>query len=339
MPKLLDVRVGIDTGGTFTDLVLLEDDGEARRLKVPSTPADPAAALVEGLRQALSSAGAGPVTSVAHGTTVATNAMLEERFQSLALVTTRGFRHVLEIARQSVPSGYGNAYCWVKPERIVPLERVREVSERLDHRGGVLQPLDEGDARDCAQWLREMGIGVVGICFLHSYANPEHELRMREILRQELPELVVSLSCEVWPEYREYERTVTTLVDAFVKPHVTGYLARAEESLREVTPGAPLLIMKSNGGVMPAAAVARRPISTALSGPAAGALGASWLAQQAGFERVITIDTGGTSTDVSLVQGAEPQLTKEGRIGRFPVRIPMIDIVSVGTGGGSIAWV
>ena len=148
MSKLLDVRVGIDTGGTFTDLVLLEDDGEARRLKVPSTPADPAAALVEGLRQALSSAGAGPVTSVAHGTTVATNAMLEERFQSLALVTTRGFRHVLEIARQSVPSGYGNSYFWVKPERIDQLERVREVSERMDHQGGVLQPLDEDDARD-----------------------------------------------------------------------------------------------------------------------------------------------------------------------------------------------
>src|SRR5436309_13414235 len=132
---------------------------------------------------------------------------------------------------------------------------------------------------------------------------------------------------------------MTTLVDAFVKPHVNGYLARADEALRTVAPGAPLLIMKSNGGVMPASAVARRPISTALSGPAAGALGASWLARQAGFERVITIDTGGTSTDVCLVEGAEPQLTREGRIGRFPVRVPMIDIVSVGTGGGSIAWV
>jgi N-methylhydantoinase A len=333
------VRVGIDTGGTFTDLVLLEDDGRARRVKVPSTPADPARALVEGLRQALSASAGGAATSVAHGTTVATNAMLEERFHGLALITTRGFRHVLEIARQSVPSGYGNSYFWVKPERIVPLERVREVSERLDHRGRVLTPLDEKDARECASWLRETGIGVVGICFLHSYANPEHELRMREILRDELPELVVSLSCEVWPEYREYERTVTTLVDAFVKPHVTGYLGRAEEGLRQVAPGAPLLIMKSNGGVMPAAAVARCPISTALSGPAAGALGASWLAQQAGFERVITIDTGGTSTDVSLVEGAEPHLTREGRIGRFPVRMPMIDIVSVGTGGGSIASV
>jgi N-methylhydantoinase A len=336
--KLLAVRVGIDTGGTFTDLVLLQDDGEARRLKLPSTPADPARALVEGMSQALA-LGGGAVVSVAHGTTVATNAMLEERFQSLALVTTRGFRHVLEIARQSVPSGYGNSYFWVKPERIVSLERVREVTERLDHRGQVVTPLDEADARACARWLREAGVEVVGVCFLHSYANPAHELRMREILLEEFPDLIVSVSCEVWPEYREYERTVTTLVDAFVKPHVAGYLGRAEERLREVAPGAPLLIMKSNGGVMPAAAVVRRPIATALSGPAAGALGASWLAQQAGFERVITIDTGGTSTDVCLVEGAEPHLTREGRVGRFPVRMPMIDIVSVGTGGGSIAWV
>ncbi|MDP9247032.1 MAG: hypothetical protein M3O95_02935, partial [Candidatus Dormibacteraeota bacterium] len=165
--KLLAVRVGIDTGGTFTDLVLLEDDGEARRLKLPSTPADPARALVEGMSQALSLARAGgAVVSVAHGTTVATNAMLEERFQSLALVTTRGFRHVLEIARQSVPSGYGNSYFWVKPERIVPLERVREVTERLDHRGQVVTPLDEEDARACARSLREAGVEVVGVCLL-----------------------------------------------------------------------------------------------------------------------------------------------------------------------------
>src|SRR5207253_1465220 len=198
---------------------------------------------------------------------------------------------------------------------------------------------DEEDGRSQARRLRELGVTTVGICFLHAYANPAHELRMREILREEHPEAIVSISSEVWPEYREYERTVTTLVDAFVKPHVTGYLQRAAAGLAEIAPGAPLLIMKSNGGVLPAAAVARRPISTALSGPAAGALGASWLAQQAGFERVITIDTGGTSTDVCLVEGAEPHLTREGRVGGFPVRMPMIDIVSVGTGGGSIAWV
>ncbi|HEY8760643.1 MAG TPA: hydantoinase/oxoprolinase family protein [Candidatus Dormibacteraeota bacterium] len=327
------LRVGIDTGGTFTDLVVLDESGRATQFKVPSTPDDPARALVEGVSRI-----EGKIASIAHGTTVATNAMLEERFQQLALITTRGFRHVLEIARQSVPSGYGNSYFWVKPERIVPLERVREVGERLDFRGSVLKVLDEEDARAAARWARDTGIAAVGICFLHSYANPAHELRMREILLAEHPDCVVSISSEVWPEYREYERTVTTLVDAFVKPHVIGYVGRAAARLREQAPDAPLLIMKSNGGVLPAAAVLRRPIATALSGPAAGALGASWLARQAGFERVITIDTGGTSTDVCLVEGAEPQLTKEGRIGQFPVRLPMIDIVSVGTGGGSIAW-
>jgi len=333
------VRVGIDTGGTFTDLVLVGDDGRTLRLKVPSTPSDPAEALVGGLRRALETAGGGRPSAVAHGTTVATNAMLEQRFQALALLTTRGFRHVLEIARQSVPSGYGNSYFWVKPPAIVPLERVFEVSERLSFRGEVLTPLDEDGARAQARRLRELEVSAVGICFLHAYANPAHELRMREILLEEHPQAAVSISSEVWPEYREYERTVTTLVDAFVKPHVTGYLERAERRLQDLAPEAPLLIMKSNGGVMPASAVARRPISTALSGPAAGALGASWLAREAGFQRVITIDTGGTSTDVCLVEGAEPQLTREGRIGPFPVRVPMIDIVSVGTGGGSIAWI
>ena len=333
----MQARVGIDTGGTFTDLVLLDASGKAARLKVPSTPSDPAEALIEGLRRLVELAPDVTPEAVAHGTTVATNAMLEERFQTLALVTTRGFRHVLEIARQSVPSGYGNSYFWVKPERIVPLERVFEVTERLDFRGRVLTPFDEEDARGVARSLRRLGAQTVGVCFIHAYANSVHELRMREILLEEIPDLVVSISSEVWPEYREYERTVTTLVDAFVKPHVNGYLARAQRRLGEVAGGPPLLIMKSNGGVMPAAAVARRPISTALSGPAAGALGASWLARQAGFERVITIDTGGTSTDVCLVEGAEPQLTRDGRIGRFPVRVPMIDIVSVGTGGGSIA--
>ena len=332
----MPVRVGIDTGGTFTDLVLLEESGEAVQLKLPSTPGDPAAALVEGLRRI---AAGHQVAAIAHGTTVATNAMLEQRFHSLALVTTRGFRHVLEIARQSVPSGYGNSYFWVKPERIVPLERVHEVTERILFTGEERTELDEAEARAVARRLREDGVAAVGICFLHSYANPAHELRMRELLLEEHPAAVVSISSEVWPEYREYERTVTTLVDAFVKPHVTGYLERAASELERAAPGAPLLIMKSNGGVLPARAVAARPISTALSGPAAGALGASWLARQAGFERVLTIDTGGTSTDVCLVEGTEPQLTREGRIGDFPVRVPMIDIVSVGTGGGSIAWV
>ncbi|MGH7902706.1 MAG: hydantoinase/oxoprolinase family protein [Candidatus Dormibacteraceae bacterium] len=332
-------RVGIDTGGTFTDVVLLGGGGETVRLKLPSTPDDPARALGEGLRRALAAgppSGAG-IASVAHGTTVATNALLEERFQSLALITTRGFRHLLEIARQSVPDGYGNSYFWVKPDRIVPLERVFEVGERLDFRGEVLTPFDEQGAREVSRRLRDAGTRSVAVCFLHAYANPAHERRMREILKEEHPDCAISLSSEVWPEYREYERAITTLVDAFVKPEVTGYLDRAAGEVGRIAPRAPLLIMKSNGGVLPAAAVARRPISTALSGPAAGALGAAWLARQAGFDQVITLDGGGTSSDVCLVEGAEPQLTTQGQIGRFPVRIPMIDIVSVGTGGGSVA--
>src|ERR1700730_8281613 len=165
--KLLAVRVGIDTGGTFTDLVSLDAEGNFIRLKLPSTPGDPARALIEGLGRTLAASGGARLDAVAHGTTVATNAMLEQRFQSLALITTRGFRHVLEIARQSVPSGYGNSYFWVKPERIVPLERVREVTERLDHRGQVVTPLDEEDARACARSLRAAGGEVVGVCLLH----------------------------------------------------------------------------------------------------------------------------------------------------------------------------
>src|SRR5579871_1891029 len=183
------VRVGIDTGGTFTDLVLLEPDGRTTQLKVPSTPDDPARALVAGLRRVAAGA---EVASVAHGTTVATNAMLEERFHALALVTTRGFRHVLEIARQSVPSGYGNSYFWVKPERLVPLDRVFEVTERMSFRGDVLTEFDEAGARAVARALREAGVEAVGVCFLHSYANAAHERRMREVLREEHPGAVVS---------------------------------------------------------------------------------------------------------------------------------------------------
>src|SRR5499433_2527918 len=194
----MQARVGIDTGGTFTDLVLLDGAGKTTRLKIPSTPADPAEALIEGLRRLVALAPNGSPEAVAHGTTVATNAMLEERFQTLALVTTRGFRHVLEIARQSVPSGYGNSYFWVKPERIVPLERVFEVTERLDFRGRVLTPLDEEDARSVARSLRRLGARTVGVCLIHAYSNPSHELRMREILLEEIPDLVVSISSEVW---------------------------------------------------------------------------------------------------------------------------------------------
>ena len=336
------LRVGIDTGGTFTDVVAVEEaTGEIFATKTPSRPEDPSLAVLEGLRKVLRLAGApaGAVAAVSHGTTVATNALLEERFDDLGLVTTEGFRHVLEIARQSVPQGYGNSYFWVKPERIVPLHRVREVPERMSYRGEVLREFDEAAAAEVASWCRRKGISAIGVSFLHGYANPAHEQRMRAVLAREYPEAHVSLSSEVWPEYREYERTVTTLVDAFAKDRVSGYVQGIGARLAaELGPGVPFQVMKSNGGVISGREVVSHPITTILSGPAAGALGAAFLAAAAGFDRVLTMDAGGTSTDVCLVEGGEPGLTTDGAVGRFPVKVPMIDLVTVGTGGGSIAW-
>ena len=233
-------RLGIDTGGTFTDIVAIdEQSGLMASTKTPSTPSDPSRGLLDGIRKVLRQIGAPPdqVATVAHGTTVATNALLEERFTSLGLLVTRGFRHILEIARQSVPSGYGNSYFWVKPERIVPLERVREATERLNWRGEVLTPLDEADVREAARWFKAQGILAVGVCFLHSYANPAHEQRVRAIFAEEYPGAFLSLSSDVLPEYREYERAMTTLVDAFVKPQVRDYINAAEGHLAEALDG------------------------------------------------------------------------------------------------------
>ncbi|QXJ25372.1 hydantoinase/oxoprolinase family protein [Actinomadura graeca] len=326
------LRIGIDTGGTFTDVVALDEDtGEIVTTKTPSTPADPAEGFADGAAKVLRLAGAGPgdVAALVHGTTVATNRLLEDRVGDLGFITTEGFEAVLEIARQSVPDGYGNSYFWVKPPRIVPVHRVRGVGGRLDHTGAELRPFDEESAVAAARWFRGEGIRAIGVCFLHSYADPSHELAMREVLRREHPDAVVSLSCEVLREYREYERSVTTLVDAAVKPAMNGYLERIAGRV-----ASRLLVMQSNGGVLSAAEAARRPVTTVLSGPAAGALGAAFAVGGS----VVTLDGGGTSTDVAVVVDGEPALTTEGVVGRHPVKIPMIDVVTVGAGGGSVAW-
>jgi N-methylhydantoinase A len=264
----------------------------------------------------------------------------------MGLVTTEGYRYVLEIARQSVPDGYGNSYFWVKPDRIVPVDLVREVGGRLDVHGDEIRPFDEAGAREVARWFRERGVDTIGVCFLHAYANPAHEERMLEVLREEHPDAVVSISSQVLREYREYERTVTTLVDASVKPKVTRYIRGIAERLEAYTTGddaeahrVPFYVMKSNGGVISSDEVVHQPITTVLSGPAAGALGAALVSREAGYERILTLDGGGTSTDVSVVLDGRPSLTTEGTMGRFPSKIPMIDIVTVGAGGGSIAWI
>ncbi len=371
------LRIGVDTGGTFTDVVAYDENtGSLTVTKTPTTPADPAQGFIAGLRKVLGLAGAdlGEVAAISHGTTIATNLLLEGKLGRLGFITTEGFEFLLEIARQSVPDGYGNSYFWVKPDRIVPAQLVKTVAGRLDHTGAELRPFDEAGAVRVARWFRAQGVGALGVCFLHSYANPEHEQRMAAVLAREHPAATVSLSSQVLREYREYERSMTTLLDAAVKPAVASYLWSISERLnqfglqsaadgdastatgagREVGPAAspaspaspgpagrrpPFYVMKSNGGVLSADEVVHQPITTVLSGPAAGALGAALIAREAGVARVLTCDGGGTSTDVAVVTDGEPALTTEGSVGAYPSMIPMVDVVTVGAGGGSIAWV
>jgi N-methylhydantoinase A len=335
------LRIGIDTGGTFTDIVCVDaETGAMRVTKVSSTPTNPAIGLVRGVNAILAAANAGAadVVGLAHGTTVATNALLQGEIRSLGLIVTEGFRHILEIARQSVPEGYGNSYFWVKPDRLVPLQYVREAGGRMNFSGQELRPLDEPSVRAAGQFFRRQKIQAIGVCLLHSYANDAHERRVAEIILEEYPEATLSLSCVVLPEYREYERAVTTLVDAFVKPHMDRYLKRINDELGPVLRDKPFLIMQSSGGVASAAQVVKKPIMTALSGPAAGALGSAVIAELAGFPDLVTLDAGGTSTDFCLIESGKPHLTNGGSVGQFPVRIPMIDIATIGIGGGSIAW-
>ncbi len=335
------VRIGIDTGGTFTDVVAVdEDSGRTTTTKTPSTPADPAEGFLTGVRKVLQlmDLDGSAVTAVSHGTTVATNQLLEGKLDRIGFVTTEGYESVLEIARQSVPDGYGNSYFWVKPPRIVPADLVRTVRGRLDHSGAEIRPFDEDDARAAARFFKDAGISTVGVCFLHAYANDAHERAMLEVLQAEHPGCVVSLSSQVLREYREYERSVTTLVDAAVKPRVSSYVTNIRSRLDEIAPDVPFYVMKSNGGVLSAQEVVHQPITTMLSGPAAGALGAALIAGTAGFDHVLTCDGGGTSTDVTVVIDGEPALTTEGSVGDYPSKIPMIDVVTVGAGGGSIAW-
>ncbi|MGH1562101.1 hydantoinase/oxoprolinase family protein [Mumia sp. DW29H23] len=339
-------RIGIDTGGTFTDVVAFdESSGTLVTTKTPSTPSDPAEGFLAGIDKVLAIAGddapvgSDEIAAVSHGTTVATNQLLEGKVERLGFITNTGYEAVLEIARQSVPDGYGNSYFWVKPDRIVPRDLVKGVAGRMAWSGEEIRPFDTEGAREVARWFRDQGIDTLGVCFLHSYANPAHEEAMRAVIAEEHPDAVVSISSEVLREYREYERSMTTLVDAAVKPKVSAYVRRIARRLEEYTDGGvPFYVMKSNGGVLSAGEVVHQPITTVLSGPAAGALGAALIASVAGFDRVLTCDGGGTSTDVSVVVDGEPTLTTEGSVGVYPSKIPMIDVVTVGAGGGSIAW-
>ena len=318
--------VGVDTGGTFTDFVLLED-GQVRVHKVLSTPDNPARAILQGLAEV---GAGGALAAVVHGSTVATNAVLEHKGVRTGLITTAGFRDVLEIGRQTRPKLYD-----LRVEKQPPLvERAlrREVLERLDERGGVMIPLDPATVRAAIDALRDAGVESVAVCLLFSFADPVHEATVAAAART--AGFHVSASHEVLPEFREYERTSTVVLNAYVAPMMDRYLGWLEDEL----PGhAPLRIMQSNGGSISAATARREAARTLLSGPAAGVVGAAFVAEASGFSQTITFDMGGTSTDVALVDGAITETT-DGRIGGYPTKLPMIDIHTVGAGGGSIGW-
>ena len=337
----MGIRLAIDTGGTFTDIIAIDDTvGSMTALKTPSTPKDPSIGLLNSVAKAIAAreVDASDLDMVLHGSTVATNAVLEHKFDGLGLLVTNGFRHMIEIARQSVPDGYGNSFFWVKPPRLVPLHMVREVPGRLLFDGSEVEAVDIAATVEAVRELVEDGAKCIAVCLLHAYANPVHEKQIGAVIQEHFPDVFVSLSSEVLPEYREYERAMTTLVDVLVKPYCQTYLQHAAEKIASQSKDAPFLIMQSSGGVVKHSTAAQKPVTMLLSGPAAGILGAIHMAKLAGFDNILTSDVGGTSTDVSLIENQTPMYTSSSMVESYPVKTPMLDIVTVGSGGGSIAW-
>ncbi len=340
-------RAAVDTGGTFTDICLLrEDTGEIFISKVPSTPSDPARAVLDGLARATAAAGLEPagLRMLLHGTTVATNALLEGKGAPVALLVTRGFKDILLIGRQNRPALYD--FWAVKPRPLVPRRLTFEVTERILASGQVYIPLDEGEVEAIVEEIRRAGVFSIAVSFLHSYANPRHEERVREIIARVYPHARVTISSDILPEFREYERTSTTVINALVQPRIAGYVARLKEGLKDITgpegqskrqPG--LFIMQSSGGMLTADQAIRESARTVLSGPAGGVLAGLLLARQTGRPNVITADMGGTSMDICLIKGEQLRHTTEGTIGGYPLSLPMLDIHTIGAGGGSIGWV
>jgi N-methylhydantoinase A len=349
----LTVRIAVDIGGTFTDATLIDEEtGRVAIAKTLTTPADPSEGFMHAVDRALAEAELdGPqVGFVVHATTVATNAIIEGKVARSGFVTTEGFRDLLEIARQVRPSLYDTQF--EKPRPLVPRDRAVGVRERLGPAGEVLVPLDEDSAREAALLLKREGVESVAVCLLHSYVNGDHERRIGAILAEELPGVPISLSAEVAPEFREYLRASTTVINAVIRPVVERYLERIEQRLVEAGIEARLLVMQSSGGVFSSEAAAQRPVFMVESGPAAGVIAAAHLGGTIDRPDILSFDMGGTTAKVGLVQGGQPSVTKDYQVGGhasagigglslsgYPVRTPVVDLVEIGAGGGSIAWV
>jgi len=350
MSDAMALRVGVDIGGTFTDLVFLRPDRVLAKYKVPSTPDDYSRAIVEGVTTWCAREGMRPerIAEVVHATTVATNAILERKGARTGLVTTAGFRDVLELRRIRIPMSYD--LDWEKPVPLVERELRLTVPERLDAAGNVLVPIDTQALEDAAEALARAGVDAVAVCFLHAYRNALHERAAGEVMRRRLPQAYLSLSHEVLPEMLEFERTSTTVVNAYVGPLIARYLASLRDRFGEADVHAPILVMQSNGGLVSAGAAAHRPVTIIESGPAAGVVAAARLAADCGYPDVITLDMGGTTTKASIIEQGAVLRAAEYEVGSpvsvssrlmrgsgYLLRIPVIDVSEVGAGGGSIA--
>jgi N-methylhydantoinase A len=348
----MSYRLGVDVGGTFTDLVLVSPGGLARTRKVLSTTANYAEAIVTGIRELARQAGIAPrdIGEIIHGTTVATNAILERRGARAGLLTTEGFRDLLEIGRLRLSRLYDLDF--ERPAPLVPRRWRREIRERMNHRGEVVTPLDHESAAAAIDRLLAEGVESIAVCFLHAYANPAHEAQVGAMIRERAPGMAFTLSSEILPEMREFERTSTAVTNAYVMPVMGRYISSLEGELRALEATAPLLIMQSNGGVMTAEGGRRRPVHVIESGPAAGVIATAALARAIGAPNALSIDMGGTTAKASIIEGYEIKRTGEFEIGGtmsqgsrlnkgggFLLRVPAIDIAEVGAGGGSIVSV
>lgn len=338
----MSYRLGIDVGGTFTDLLLFNEETGAMTLeKTPSTPADQSIGILNGIHKIVDAAGLKPqdLDLILHGTTVATNAVLEGKGALVGLITTKGFEQILHVARSQTPGPLAGWIIMQKPDPLAPLYLTRGVSCRMTAKGAEASPVDEGEVRQFIKDLHDAGIEALTVSLINSFASGEHERKIRDIAAEMYPELPVTISTEILPEFREYERCLTTVMNSYVRPKMANYLKGIQEKLAEANLNPTVNIVRSDGGVMSIEAAKKSPVNTLLSGPSGGAVAAAYVGELAGFDKVLGFDMGGTSTDVCVTMGGEPNLVRETRVGYYPVKASSVDVRTVGAGGGSIAHV
>jgi N-methylhydantoinase A len=336
-------RLGVDVGGTFTDLFLVGDSngGAQFRVKTPSTPGDPSQGVLNGVSRICGEAGieVADLRNILHGTTVATNAVLEAKGARVGLITTAGFKQILHLARSQTPGPLAGWIIMIKPDPPASLADTREAAERMDARGATLVAVDEAQVEEIVRELVESGVESLTVGLINSYVNPAHEEQIGAVVERLYPGFPVTLSSHVLPEFREYERTLTACMNSYVRPNVADYGSRLQTELLDVGAPADVNILRSDAGLMTTGEAMRNPIYGILSGPSGGVAGALYVARKAGFENILTFDMGGTSTDVALCQNGDPTIGRETTIGKFRIKVPSVNVHTVGAGGGSIAHV